>query len=339
LVEKALSSHDSRIAVVTYTNNNRGVIERTFSEKHGVIPARIDVRTWFEFLLHECVRPYQRSVYSEHRVRAICFPEGRSDHFARYEDTKRYYFRASEEIYSDKISRFVLDCQERSGGRVTRRLSEAYDAIFVDELQDMAAYDLDVLEMLMRAGIAVELVGDPRQTTYSTNQAAKHKRYRGVGLLMKVSEWKAAGLCDVEEHSRSHRCNQKICDFADGLFPEFPRTESQNRTVTGHDGVFRVPSVLLGPYINCYKPTVLRYDRRTETYGRSALNFGGAKGMTFERVLILPHGPIRKYLRTGELSEVAGSLSKFYVAVTRARYSVAFLCDEECCAGLASWQP
>jgi DNA helicase-2/ATP-dependent DNA helicase PcrA len=339
LVEEALSSPDCRIAVVTYTNNNRRVIERTFCEKHGVTPTRIDVRTWFEFLLHECVRPYQRAVYPESRIRTVCFPDGRSAPYAPYEDTKRYYIRGGDEVYHDKISRFVLDCEEKSGGRVTHRLRRAYDAIFVDELQDLAGYDLDVLHLFLRVGIAMELVGDPRQNTYSTNPSAKNKAYRGVGLLKKVDEWKTAGLCDVEELARSHRCNQKICDFADDLFPEFPRTESQNQTVTGHDGVFRVPRALLDPYIRRYGPALLRYNRTAETYGHSALNFGEAKGLTFERVLILPHGPIGKYLCTGELSKVTGSLSKFYVAVTRARYSVAFLCDEQCQAGVVNWQP
>jgi len=339
LVTKALSSLDAKIAVVTYTNNNLGVIKRTFCEKHGVTPARIDVRTWFEFLLHECVRPYQRSVYLDCRIKGICFLEGKSAPFVPRRNTQGYYFRDADEIYSDKVSQFVIDCEEKSHGRITRRLREAYDAIFVDELQDMAGYDLDVLEMLMRAGIAMELVGDPRQRTYSTNQSAKNKRYRGVGLLEKVDAWKAAGLCDIVKLAVSHRCNQKICDFADGLFPNLPRTESLNQTVTGHDGVFRVPSDLLSPYINSYNPALLRYDRRTETYGHGALNFGEAKGLTFDRVLILPHGPMRKYLRTGELSEVVRSLSKFYVAVTRARYSVAFLCDEECDARIPIWQP
>ena len=75
------------------------------------------------------------------------------------------------------------------------------------------------------------------------------------------------------------------------------------------------------------------------TYDYPALNFGDAKGLEFDRVLIIPHGPIKKYLKSGDVNNVKGSLSKFYVAVTRARYSVAFLYDEECSVGCTEWQP
>lgn len=339
LVEEALSNPDKRIAVVTYTNNNLEVIKRTFCEKHGVTPARVDVRTWFGFLLHECSRPYQRSVYSRMRVKAIHFSKGRSARFARYADTKRYYFRNDDEVYSDKISRFVIDCEEHSGGRMTRRLREMYDAIYVDELQDLAGYDLEVLEAFMRAGISMVLVGDPRQTTYTTNQSAKNSQYRDIGFLKKVREWQTGGLCTVETHARSFRCNQKICDFADRLWPEMEKTVSCNSTATEHDGIFVVSTPRLQTYVDLFSPVLLRYDRRSETYGYPALNFGEAKGMTFDRVLVLPHGPIRKYLSTGALKDIAGSLRKFYVAVTRARYSVAFLYDGEYWGECVKWQP
>ncbi|MHC4302804.1 MAG: P-loop NTPase family protein, partial [Planctomycetota bacterium] len=91
--------------------------------------------------------------------------------------------------------------------------------------------------------------------------------------------------------------------------------------------------------VTTYSPVVLRYDRRTKTHSYPALNFGYVKGATFDRVLIIPHGSIKKYLRSGDLDDVKGSLEKFYVAVTRARYSVAFLYDGECSVGCTQWVP
>ena len=63
------------------------------------------------------------------------------------------------------------------------------------------------------------------------------------------------------------------------------------------------------------------------------------KGREFDRVLIIPHGPIKKYLRNGDLKHVQGSLAKFYVAVTRAKHSVAFLHDGMCSVDCTEWQP
>jgi len=61
-----------------------------------------------------------------------------------------------------------------------RRLSQRFDHIFVDEVQDMAGYDLDVLELMLKAGIQMTLVGDHRQATFRTNQASKHKAFVGA---------------------------------------------------------------------------------------------------------------------------------------------------------------
>lgn len=339
LVKEALLRPDKRIAILTYTNNNISEIKKKFCNKHGGIPKAFDVMTWFSFLLRECTRPYQRSVYSKSRVRAIFFPKGRSVKGAPYLETERYYFRNGDEIYSDKISRFVIDCEKNSNGLVTKRLADIYDEIFIDEFQDLAGYDLDLLELFLKSRIRMVIVGDPRQYIYATNHSAKNKRYRGVGVLDLVCKWKASNLCRIETHAKNYRCNQKVCDFANTLFPNMENMESLNSTATEHDGIFAVSEDKVHKYISHYEPAVLRYDRNANTYGYPAQNFGNAKGLQFDRVLIIPHGPIRKYLQDGNVKDVEKSLEKFYVAVTRARHSVAFLYGGKCSVGCIEWQP
>ena len=90
---------------------------------------------------------------------------------------------------------------------------------------------------------------------------------------------------------------------------------------------------------NHYRPAVLRYDRNANTYGYPAQNFGNAKGLEFDRVLVIPHGPIKKYLEKGDVEDVKKSLEKFYVAVTRAKHSVAFLYDGKCSIDCIEWNP
>lgn len=339
LVEEALSWLPRRMAFLTYTNSNAQVIRETFAAMHGGVPSSVDVRTWFRFLLHECARPYQRSVHPDQRIKAIFFTNKRSAPFTSHEDTEKFYFRNGDQIYSDKIARFVLDCEDATEGRVTNRLESIYDVVLVDEFQDLAAYDLDVLEMLLRSNVTVVLAGDPRQTTYLTSPAAKHKGFQGLGILKKFKEWEDAGLCQVITDTCSRRCNQAICDFADGLWEELDPTESLQQGQTGHDGVFLVAERDLDSYVREFAPLVLRYSKRTDAYGYPVMTFGNAKGMTVDRVLILPHGPIRKYLRTGDPNDVKKSSRKFYVAVTRARHSAAFLYDGECWTDLPRWEP
>jgi len=60
--------------------------------------------------------------------------------------------------------------------------------------------------------------------------------------------------------------------------------------------------------------------------GLPAINFGASKGRTYERVLIFPTKPMLDYLARSDISKLKDR-SKFYVAVTRAKYSVAFVTD------------
>ena len=339
LVDEALSRSDKRIAILTYTNNNINEIRKKFCEQYGGIPKEVDVMTWFSFLLRECTRPYQRSVYSKCRVKMINFPDGRSDRYAEYANTERYYFRNGDEIYSDKISRFVIDCETNSNGLVTNRLADIYDEIFIDEFQDLVGYDLDLLELFLKSGIRMVIVGDPRQYIYSTNHSAKNKQYRGTGIMKLICEWEKNSLCEIEKHAKNYRCNQKICDFANTLIPNMNNMESRNSTTTDHDGMFVVSKKNLHEYVRRFSPVLLRYDRTAKTCGYSALNFGIAKGLEFDRVLIIPHGPIKKYLQTGDMEDVEKSIEKFYVAVTRAKQSVAFLYDGKFSVDCIEWQP
>ena len=75
---------------------------------------------------------------------------------------------------------------------------------------------------------------------------------------------------------------------------------------------------------------ILRYDKRTNCCNYSAINFGDSKGLTFARVLIFPNDPIKKYLAIGDSEHVKKSRAKFYVAITRAKYSVAFVYSGQC---------
>jgi DNA helicase-2/ATP-dependent DNA helicase PcrA len=201
-----------------------------------------------------------------------------------------------------------------------------FSHIFVDEVQDLAAFDIDVLELLIRSPIGVMAVGDIRQATFRTSNAPKNKKYFGRGFILKAEVWKRAGLCDVTYLARSRRCVQAICDVADLIFPDLPRAKSYNDTTTHHDGVFVVRSADVEGYRKRFVPQFLRLSR---TFRRdlAAENFGMVKGLGYERVLIIPYTGITKWLTTGNSAHVAKSADEVYVGITRAYQSVAFIHD------------
>jgi len=278
--------------------------------------------------LRNFVRPYQRCLYNK-RVSGIHFVSGRSPYKIPERATRPYFFSSPKLIYSDKISKFAYRVIELTGGLPLRRFEEICSCLFIDESQDLAGYDLELVEHVMRSDVEVMLVADHRQATFSTHSAAKNKKYAGPMVVCKFEEWESDGLCEIEHHNYSYRCVQEICDFADQFHPEAPDTDSKNDTVTEHDGVFAVRECDVADYVATYNPQPLRYSRKTNCPYGKPINFGASKGMTFERTLILPHGPLREFLKTGKLEDAGKAVEKIYVAVTRARQSVAFVVDDD----------
>lgn len=319
IVEEALKLKEQGILVTTYTNENLDQIKAFFVEKAGCIPPNITVQTWFSFLLQEGVRPYQNQMADQQRVRSIFFQVKSSPYHK-----KDNYLTSSNDIYSNKVSEFVYECDRKTKGLILKRLEKIYSYIFIDELQDFAGYDLNLLEFFFNSKINIVAVGDPRQATLSTNNALKHKQYRRSNIFLWLKEKEQKNEIAIEEKNESHRCNKNICDFASKLFPNLPEMVSKNSSLTGHDGIFNIPHDKVSDYFSTYTPVILRFWKRTNTLDFYAINIGLAKGRTYERVLIFPTKPMLEYLRTKDPSK-AGDITKLYVAVTRAKYSVAFV--------------
>lgn len=324
IVREALADPSQRVAILTYTDNNVQGIRTCIVEENRTPAAHIEVLSWFTFLLRELTRPYQNVLYPT-RIRGIHWVAGRSDTYAKASDTSRYYFGNRDLIYSDKIARFACECEAASKGKVFARLKERFDRIYIDEIQDMAGWDLDLLEAMMLAGVNLTLVGDHRQPTFRTNYAGKNSSYGGYKIIDKFREWAKRGLCELDYQLHTHRCNQSITDFADALYKAEPKTESLNRGGTAHDGVFHISLSQVRDYVETWKPQVLRYDKKAKCAGLPAMNFGISKGMTFDRVLIFPTKVMATWLTTGDDKHIDGSRAKIYVAVTRARHSVTFV--------------
>jgi DNA helicase II / ATP-dependent DNA helicase PcrA len=320
IIDAALGASD-RVLITTYTNENLNQIRARIRARTGVIPPNIETSGWFSFLLADGIRPYQREILGRPGVvGGLNFIGAKPRYISS--DQPGYFIDSHGDVYRDAAADLTCRIDDASHGAVIRRLEHIYDRIFVDEVQDLVGYDLDVLDRLFGSRVAVTVVGDPRQHTFGTSNVAKNKKYRGAGLIDWLNE--RLGVCVQEHRHKSDRCQQEICDFASALFPEFPPLTAGHRTVTGHDGVHFVSHFEVLEYVEEHRPQVLRWDRRADTQGLPAMNIGVSKGSTYERVLIFPTKPMLAYLEHRDPSKLA-SREKLYVAVTRARFSVAFV--------------
>lgn len=325
VIEGALADRSRRVLITTYTNQNKREIEERLHRRAGSVPNNVRVLTWFTFLLSHLARPYQRAVTGQPNfIAGMNFDRPPKDFSSK--EQLRYYFDRANRLYGARAADFCLAANKRSDGAVVRRLETVFDHVYVDELQDLVGHDLGILEVLMTSGLHLTLVGDVRQRTLETASTNKNRRFRGAGL----EHWlkKRAFLCRLQHAVECFRSNQAICDFADSIYPTMTKTQSVNVPATAHDGVFQVSASEIGDYLKAHGPAqVLRHDRTSRTAGLEAMNFGVSKGSTFDRVVIFPTQPMLAFLRTRD-PEQLGEPAALYVAVTRARHSVAFVVPE-----------
>lgn len=327
LVRAAILSDASRTLITTYTNRNASQLSDRICGEAGMLPQRIHVLTWFEFLLRHCIRPYQNACCPM-RTRSINF-DTQKPRYVPKSRFREYFYDRGQNVYQDRASELACHLNDETGGAVVSRLRAIYGAIFVDELQDLSGYDLTLVEAFLRAGAVVTMVGDPRQCTYTTNRGNKNSRYKGSGIVDWVDGMRRRNLLNVEHLTLSYRCSAAICRFSDGLYPEYPSTRAMYAYATHHDGVFWLRPRHVQEYYARYSPQGLRWDKRSKAAAASGLpceNIGVVKGCTYDRVLIFATDPMVRYLESERVEE-AGDRAKLYVAVTRARHSVAFVVD------------
>lgn len=331
IVEEALTNcKKKKVLIITYTIENLEQIKDYIIKRLGSIPGNIEVKSWYTFLLSHGVRPYQNSTGIIKRIPGIFFINHKSVPFIGEHNILKHYLSNDGTIYTDKIAKFTCLCNEKTNGKVINRLEQIYGLICIDEVQDLAGYDFNFLELLFNSNMQMLVVGDCRQATYFTNCSPKNSRFKGLNIINLFQDWEEKEICEIKIQKKCYRCIQEVCDFADKLYPDMDKTISENKERTGHDGIFIIKNEKIKEYFENFSPKILRYDKRSRIGNLPAVNFGIAKGKNFDRVLIIPNKPIREYLHNGDQEKLKViTKAKLYVAITRARYSVTFLYEGE----------
>lgn len=332
---------NERILVLTYTSENQKELKKRLARNAGNHHG-IDVSGWFSFLIGDFVRPYLPFLYPDRRVRGFDFkspPQQR----VKNEEWRRYFNNQSE-VRKVHLSQLAHRVNEAAAEAPIRRLERIYDRIFIDEVQDLCGWDLEILECLMKSRIPLQMVGDVRQAILVTNpQERKNKKYK----YMRIWDWfrrqEGALQLSIHQECTTFRCRPEIAKFADSLFSKdlgFETTVSLNSTETAHDGIYFVKSSDADAYVESYNPLFLR---RNANSGRGLaylhpMNIGISKGLGREHVLIYPTDEMVKWLSKQSVLEEQRA-AYMYVAITRAQQSVAFILDSPGDSAIPYWTP
>lgn len=341
LARRALGIPNERVLITTYTRSNAEEIRTKIKDLNGGhIPSNITVEEWFTFLLKEGVKPYKVFMNEELKHLNIGFflssqKSGfkfQGKRFPVYygeEDFWQYYFTKDYKIYSDKLSKFIVECNAKSNGAIITRVESMYSHIFIDEVQDLAGWDLELLKLLFASKSQILMVGDPRQTVYLTNNAAKYEKYSDGRIMEFVQNEckKLPVIIDTTTLKKSHRNNAHIANFSSGLYPSLEATEQCDcadcHLPQPKEGIHAVKNADIDQYCRSFVDGVQILHYKNSLY--PDLNFGESKGKSFGRVLIHPTKDMLLWLTGKGDFESDLTRAKFYVALTRARYSVGFV--------------
>ena len=344
LVKKACEiKRPENVLILTYTDSNEEEIRHKFHKINGFIPENVCVQTWFSFLFQFYIKPYQNYLTNDDfQIKGLIIASNNSNTSSwrpPREQWKLYYFTKEQRALGEKLSELALDCNNKSGNLPLTRLTNIFEHIYIDEVQDLAGFDLDILKQLFLSKSEVILAGDPRQTTYLTNHNGnKNQKYRDgkiLEYLQAQKELKNNFSVDYTTLNQSWRCCQEICNFASIISKDFPETASRIDSMEAIKGVYLIKPEDKERFMKIYQNMIqLRWNIKNKDiiHELNCMNFGESKGLTFDGVLIYPTKDMREWIENHDKELAFATRCKFYVAVTRAKYVVGIVWDKKTCS-------
>lgn len=295
--------------------------------KAGVRGHRVEVMGWFAFLLQHLVRPYLPLVHEGRRLAGLNF-DGDPGRYAKGADR---FLDKDNRAYKLHLAKLAYDVMSASNGGAIDRLEHIYDEIYIDEVQDLGGWDLEIVRVLLQAKPTITMVGDMRQALLSTNvRDPKNRQYRKEKIFAWFQLMEKKNLLEIIQKPTTYRSNQVIATFSDSIFDSslgYAPTISVSTDTHPHNGLFTVRESEVGEYAQGLGVLCLRHSRAVaKNLDLPFLTFGVAKGRTVDHVLIYPTEKALKFL-AGDAQLEGGAACSLYIGVTRAKHSVAFITD------------
>ncbi|WP_340619941.1 UvrD-helicase domain-containing protein [Xenorhabdus siamensis] len=350
-----LTNNNFKVLIITYTRSNQNELIHKFKELGGVRRELFIVKGWYSFILEDIVRPYQGCIFPN-RITGINLNSSNPHIKNRYMISgrkekngntynPRHFFDAKGQAHTEFISKLACRIITESEADIASRIKSIYQRVYLDETQDLAGWDFDLLKHIVKAKeFEFHAVGDFRQTIYHTSSNPK----KPSTSADKLAEYTKMGF-EVKYMNDCWRSIDLICKLADTVHEgeNYVPTISKIRPPKDieHQGIFYISPNNIASYIELYQPMILRYSsasgKEYEQYS-NLKTFGNAKGQTAAHVLIHPTESIINFLKGKKnvfaKNSTATVQNKLYVAITRARYSVAFIVDDKYFAR-DLWQP
>lgn len=311
-------SLEKRALIITYTENNHSHLRMSIIRKFGTIPSSITLMTYFAFLHGFCFRPLGQM---QKGTGGLSFRRPPQRNFP-LKDIRRY--RDSKgRLYHNRLAKLI----EIEGmlPDVRARIERFYDAVYVDEVQDFAGHDFNLLLEISTANAGMLFVGDFYQHTFDTSRDGSVNRSLHDDLVRYEKKFEAAGLTvDKETLSKSWRCGATVCELI--------RVHLQINIGAHEERVNEIVIVdtqELADQLHGDHSVVKLFYEQHYKYGCYSQNWGASKGQDhYHDICVVLGAKAWKQYQEGTLHEsVAQTRNKLYVAFSRARGNVYVAAD------------
>lgn len=310
---------NSRALIITYTLNNTSNIKGRILEKFGFIPKGIRVYTYFSFLMSFCIRPVAGN---DIKVKGISYSVPILGTKRQTED----HYLVKGRLYHNRIAKLLADHPSLLDG-VTRRIEKYFDFVCVDEVQDFAANDFNLLCALSKLNTEMLLVGDFYQHTFDTSRDGPIRKNLHKNYDKYLNEFRNSGFeVDSSSLSRSHRCSPTICNFVSdslGIPIKSNRTDVVNiEFVTAKSEIHQLMSD---------NAIAKLFYQGSNKYIGWTDNWGNTKGLDdFQDICVVLNKTSLLAYKNGKLSSIApSSLNKLYVACTRTKGNLFLIAEDQ----------
>ncbi|WP_415368086.1 UvrD-helicase domain-containing protein [Erysipelothrix rhusiopathiae] len=216
------------------------------------------------------------------------------------------------DVFQNKISIHLINTEEH-----LNVLNKFFDEVYVDEVQDLYGYDLDLLHTFAKTTCTVFLVGDFYQHTYKSSQFKGYGKIPFKTYFGYLDSFEKAGFdVDTTTLKTSYRCSHEICKFIEDNLKIKIVSSQKNKEVLR----FVKEENEIIELINDINTVKLFYNN-WEKYNMNCQNWGNSKGLTYNSVLVILNKDISKMIEKSELHKLSNlafsTKSKLYVALTR----------------------
>jgi len=311
-------SLEKKAIIITYTDNNYANMRSKILQKFGYLPDNITIMSYFNFLYSFCYKPF---LDNHIQARGYNFDTPPQFTLCLKRTNLKYYLDPHRRLYHNRLAKLLK--VSKVYPLISNRLKKYFDEMYVDEVQDFAGHDFNLLLAISDIDNKVLFVGDFFQHTFDTSRDGSVNKSLHDSYNNYIEHFHKAGFnINPTLLSKSYRCSKSICEFVTNNLNinilSYNDTLTDVLLIENKDeisGVLEDNSIIKLFYQNSKK------------YNCFSANWGETKGQdNYVDVCVILNNTTYKQYKNEKLNEMnVKTRNKFYVACTRARRTLYFV--------------